>query len=190
VKILPWGVCLGLVMAACRSESNEETGPGHFAVRWKGAAEGGASGTAVAAWCDVRRVLEIRMVQGDTGIALALYPAKALASGVYRVVDPVKAESIPPAAAVAVRWPTQSVVQGFQGDSGAVELEQSGSGRFSGQVSARARSVVDTQRIRLSGDFRDLLVRPDTRGCLPADSIIDAEAELEQTAETGDSGVD
>jgi hypothetical protein len=173
------------MVAACGQAPLPETGPGHFEVRWKGAGEGGVSGTALATWCAVRRVLEIRLVQGDTGIALALYPTKAPSAGVYRVTDPARAESLPPAAGVAVRWPTQSLVQGFQGDSGVVQLEESGSGLLSGRVSARARSVVDTQRIRLSGDFRDLTVRPDTRGCPPADSAR-ADSALKEEAAIGD----
>jgi hypothetical protein len=125
-------------------------------------------------------------VQGDTGIALALYPTKAITAGVYRVTDPARAESLPPAAGVAVRWPTQNLVQGFQGDSGVVQLERSGSGLFSGRVGARARSVVDTQRIRLSGNFRDLAVRPDTRGCPPADSALNADSARNEEAEFGE----
>jgi hypothetical protein len=186
----PWRLWLGLMLvAACRVSSRQETEPGQLEARWKGAADGGVSGTAVAVWCDVRRVLEIRMVQGDTGIALALYPGKQLSAGAYRVVDAAKAESLPPAAGVAVRWPTKTVIQGFQGDSGMVQLERSPSGRFSGRVSARARSVVDTQRIRLAGSFRELVVRPDTRGCPPVDSADEA-AELEEDAEPADTGVD
>jgi hypothetical protein len=100
-------------------------------------------------------------------VALAVYPGKALEAGVYRVVDPVKAESVPPAASVALRVLTQNLVQGFQGDTGRVKLDSSTSGRFSGSVTARARSVVDTQRISLSGTFVDLRVVPDTAGCSP-----------------------
>jgi hypothetical protein len=175
-----------LAVGACRPTPPLATGPGHFEVRWQGARDGSISGTASATWCAVRKVLEIRIVQGDTGIALALYPAKDLAAGVYRVVEPAKAESVPPAAGVAVRWPSQTIVQGFQGDSGLVQLERSDTNRFSGNLSARARSVVDTQRIRLSGRFRDLDVKPDTRGCPPADS---AAVESGEDAEPGDTGV-
>jgi hypothetical protein len=115
-------------------------------------------------------VLQVRVIQGDTGIALAVYPGKALEGGVYPVVDPVKAESVPPAASVALRVVTKNLVQGFRGDSGRVNLESSRSGRFSGSVSARARSVIDTQRVTLNGTFRDLRVVPDTAGCLPPEA--------------------
>jgi hypothetical protein len=118
-------------------------------------------------------VLAIRIVRGDTGIALAVHPEKELTPGAYNVVIPAKAESLPPAAAVAARWPTKSVIQGFQGDSGRVILQRSSSGRFSGRLSAWARSVVDTQRIVMRGTFRDLLVQPDSLGCEPENSPAD-----------------
>ncbi len=169
------GALVGLLLpaflaVACRESPRSPGSVGQLQVRWNGPRGGSISGTATAGWCPIRRALEIRTVQGDTGVALALYPEKALEAGVYRVVEPAKAESVPPAAGVAVRWLAQSAVQGFQGDSGRVQLERSGPSQFSGSVSARARSVVDTQRIMLSGTFRDLTVVPDTLGCVPPDT--------------------
>jgi hypothetical protein len=125
---------------------------------------------ASATWCEVRHLLEIRSIRGDTGIALALYPKRRLTAGTYQILEPAKAESVPPAAGVAVRWLARNVVQGFRGDSGQVELERSGTGRLSGQLHARARSVVDTQRITLTASFRDLTPWPDTLGCTPVDT--------------------
>lgn len=110
-------------------------------------------------------MLEIRAIRGDTGIGVAIYPAETIATASYRVVDPVKAESLPPAAAVALRWLTQTSVQGFQADSGTVELQRSASGLLSGKLSAHARSVADTQRIAVTGRFKDLVARPETGGC-------------------------
>ncbi len=150
-------------------------------MKWNGSSEGRLSGTAVASWCEIHRVLAIRTVRGDTGVALAIYPQKALVPGPYRVVEPARAESVPPAAAVAARWPTKSVIQGFQGDSGRVLLQRSGSGRLSGEVWARARSVVDTQRIVLTGSFRELMVQPDSLGCQPGDTLPDEAAEVPDT---------
>ena len=144
-------------------------------------------GSAVAGWCAERQVLQISLVQGDTGIALALYPGNALAAGVYPVVEPVRAESMPPAAGVAVRWLAQTTVQGFQGDSGRINLERSGTGLLSGEVHARARSVVDTQRIRLSGTFRNLTPVPDTV-CVPADTV-DEDTDFDDPG-LDDTGVD
>lgn len=175
-----------LLVVACR-EAPGSNGPGHLEVRWEGSSKGQLSGLATANWCEVRRVLAIRMVRGDTGIALALYPEKTLTAGAYNVVAPARADSIPPAAAVAARWPTKSVIQGFQGDSGRVVLQRTSAGRFSGRVSARARSVVDTQRIVMTGTFRDLAVQPDSLGCEPEDSPADTLPD--KAAEGPDTGV-
>lgn len=158
---------LAWIIGGCRQAPSDGPAEGHLDVGWEGRDPGRISGSAAAGWCALRRVLEIHTVQGDTGIALALYPGKSLVPGVYRVMDPVKAESVPPAAAIAVRWLGKTVIQGFQGDSGRVDLERSSSGLLSGRVSARARSVVDTQRIVLTGTFRGVLVRPDSLGCQP-----------------------
>lgn len=188
MRIGIWGVSLSLCLTGACSEAPGETA--HLDVRWQGAKAGSVAGTATAGWCAHERVLEIRSVQGDTGIALALYPGKTLVPGVYRVVDPVKAESVPPAAGVAVRWPTENKVQGFQGDSGRVALELSSSGRLSGSVRARARSVVDTERIVLTGTFKDLTLLPDSLACPPPEPVDDDGFDMsDQDAEPGDTGI-
>jgi len=68
-------------------------------------------------------------------------------------------------------------VQGFQGDSGNVILERSSSGLLSGRFGARARSVADTQRIRLSGTFQDLVMKPAASGCVDQDQESDVDPE-------------
>ena len=44
-------------------------------------------------------------------------------------------------------------------------LVRSSSGQVSGKVSARARSVVDTQRLTISGSFRNVTLRSDPAEC-------------------------
>jgi hypothetical protein len=178
--IAPRPILVFVLGAACARQPSSTAEKAHLDVQWNGSNGGRIEGTAVAGWCAERRVLQISLVQGDTGLALALYPDRALGNGVYPVVDPIRAESMAPAAGIAVRWLTQTTVQGFQGDSGRVSLERAATGRVSGQVDARARSVVDTQRIRLSGTFRDLVVVQDTLGCGPADTT-DEDAGFEDT---------
>lgn len=156
---------------------------GSLEVSWAGKDSGSISGSANARWCALRRVLEVQTIQGDTGIALALYPGQSVVPGNYPVLESTRAESLPPAAAVALRWLGPSVVQGFRGDSGRVVLERTGEGRFSGRLSSRARSVVDTQRITLTGSFRDLVVRPDSLGCTAP------EEDVSQDADPADTGV-
>jgi hypothetical protein len=169
------------LVAACQPAPRPSSGPGQLDVSWQGSSTGSLSGTATARWCNLDRVLEIQTVRGDTGLALALYPAKEVAPGAYPVVPPERAESAPPAAAIAARWPTKTLIQGFQGDSGQVTLQRSSKGRWSGRLQARARSAVDTQRIVLSGSFQDLRVERDSLGCLPRDTLGDDNA--------GDAGV-
>jgi hypothetical protein len=167
---------------SCRAAPENSDKRPYLDVRWTGAGRGKISGPATAEWCAPRRLLEIRTVQGDTGIALALYPAETIATGKYRVIDPAKAESLPPAAAVALRWLTQTTVQGFQGDSGVVDLERSPSGVLSGRVGIRARSVVDTQKVTVRGMFEGLAVRPVSRGC---DAPGRGSGEHAETTDTG-----
>jgi hypothetical protein len=137
---------------------------GHLEATWSGPDQGKISAPANAEWCPDRRLLQIRAVQGDTGIAFALYPKDTLLPGRYRVVDPPRAESLPPAAGVALRWFTQNAVKGFQGDTGTVFLDRSPSGELGGSVTAGARSVVDTQRVTVRGTFQGLTIRP-SPGC-------------------------
>jgi hypothetical protein len=166
VRRFGWSIPLLVLAISCRIAPENSGKRQYLDVRWTGAGRGKITGPATAEWCSPRRLLEIRTVQGDTGIALALYPAETIATGKYRVVDPAKAESLPPAAGVALRWLTQTTVQGFQGDSGVVDLERSASGLLSGRFRIRARSVVDTQRVNVTGTFEDLAVRPESRGCV------------------------
>jgi hypothetical protein len=166
--LLTW---LGL---ACEPGNQLPDGPGEMTVQWTGSVDGSMTAPASATWCEVQRLLEIRSIRGDTGIALALYPTRKPTAGSYPILEPARAESLPPAAGVAVRWLARNVVQGFRGDSGRLQLERSSSGKLSGQLQARARSVVDTQRIRLTADFRNLTPRPDTLNCTPVDSTEDA----------------
>jgi hypothetical protein len=110
-------------------------------------------------------MLEIRAVVGDTGVAIAVYPRDTLAAGKYPVMDPVRAESLPPAAGLALRWAAQTSIKGFQGESGSIVIERSGSGELSGSLAAGARSIADTGRLKVRGKFQHLAVAVSKRGC-------------------------
>lgn len=137
-------------------------------VRWTGTDSGRISAPATAEWCGAPRLLEIRAIQGDTGVAIAIYPADTLAVRKYQVMAPSKAESLPPAAVVALRWAGETSIRGFQGESGTVELTRGTSGEVSGSLATKALSVADTGRVMISGTFRNLPVQPQTRGCKPS----------------------
>ncbi len=158
------GIALLGLLGACQSGSGHASG-GHLQVHWSGREPGRLSASATAGWCAPRHVLEVRSIRGDTGVALALYPAETLTAGVYQVVEPTRAESLPPAAAVALRWLTPKVVQGFRGESGSVRLQRSSSGQVSGEMSLRARSVVDTQRVTITGSFQGLTLQLQSPRC-------------------------
>jgi hypothetical protein len=145
-------------------------------LRWTGTDEGKISSQATAEWCGLLRLLEIRGIRGDTGVALAIYPVDTLVPGKYLVKDPSRADSLRPAAGVAVRWATRTSIRGFQGESGSVVFERAGSGPLSGRLQALARSATDTGRINITGTFQNLSVRTSTRGCVrpPRDSTRDA----------------
>jgi hypothetical protein len=159
---------LALVLAGvtgCDRQRPSRGGAGQLDVRWSGSEHGRLSGRATAEWCRVLRLLEIRAIRGDTGIALGIYPADTVAQGKYRVIDPARAESLPPAAAVALRWAAQTAIKGFQGETGSVVLERSPTGDLSGRFAAATRSVTDTQHVFIDGSFRGLTIQPQAQGC-------------------------
>jgi hypothetical protein len=155
------------LMAACGEWESQASQVGRLEARWTGADSGKISAPAVAEWCADRLLLEIRAIQGDTGLAMALYPVDTVVSDSYPVVEPSRADSAPPSASVALRLFSQTAIKGYQGDSGAVLLKRSGSGQLSGSLAARARSVLTGQQIRLSGRFDRVAVMPQERGCVP-----------------------
>jgi len=161
------GLMAVLMATGCRNRS----GGGHLELRWSGSAHGSLKGAATADWCALLRLLEIRLVKGDTGVAIALYPTEALASGTYPVKPPAKTAAPPPAARLALRWPGQTSVRGFQGDSGNVVVERSSKGIVSGRVSAFAHSATDTGSLKIEGRFRELVVQLPKEGCVAADTL-------------------
>jgi hypothetical protein len=111
-------------------------------------------------------MLEIRAIQGDTGLAVAVYAVDTIVSNSYPVLEPSRADSSHPSASLALRLFGQTSIKGYQADSGAVILERSGSGPISGRLTARARSVVNGDQIRLTGKFQGVAVTPQERGCI------------------------
>jgi len=151
--------------AACRERASGD-GPGPvLEARWNGKDSAKIKGAATAEWCDSLRLLQIQVLLGDTGVAIALYPVRRIEAGRFRVVAPATVDSNRPWAAVALRWFAETSIRGFQGDSGVVVLEQPRPGVLTGTFDAKAHSVTDAVRLSIRGDFRDLIVRPASRGC-------------------------
>ncbi len=157
---------LGLgALLSCGRHPVEE-GP-RIAVRWTGSDSGEIDAPASAGWCDTLRLLEIRGLVGDTGIGVAVYPSGALRPGRYRVLRPEVADTSRPAAAVALRWFALTSIRGFRAESGAVVLERSAAGAYSGHIEAFTRSVTDNARVTVRGTLRGLTPRPARSGCVP-----------------------
>ena len=165
------GVLLAVALTSCRaSESSRE---GQLKASWTGADTGQVSGFAVAEWCDDQRRLEIQTIRGDTGLALAVFPEVVLSPDTYRVVAAGSKDSAPPTARVGLRWFGATAIRGFQGDSGTVILEQTDSGRLTGRLAARASSVSNSERVTVTGEFENLAVLRQSRGCT-VDSAVES----------------
>ena len=158
-------LCISGIVAACGDSPDPVRAGGWVEASWTGADTGRMAAAGVAEWCTVRRALEIRAVQGDTGLAIVLYPRDSLEPDTFRVVLPEGADTLAPSGAIGLRLFEANAVQGYQGDSGAIVLRRAESGQLSGTIAARARSVVNGQQVRLTGQVRDLTVVPQGRGC-------------------------
>jgi hypothetical protein len=176
-------VALAVVLGAmgCNRLLTSRNEGGQIKVHWTGSETGGLSAPATAEWCSVLRQLEIRGIRGDTGFAVVLHPVDSITGREYRVMNPARAESLPPAAAIALRWAALTSVKGFQGESGSVVLQRTPTGAWSGRVTAAVRSVSDTQRLTIEGNFNDLLVRPQARGCTRPAEPVDSGAQPSDT---------
>lgn len=162
------GVAVILALAGCAQGGHEPAQQGaRLEVEWTGADTGKLSGPAVAEWCGPLHQLQIRALQGDSGIALALYSTDTVRPDSYPVLPPERADSMPPAAAVALRLFQETAVKGFRGDSGRVILDRPVGGRFSGRFRVALQSATDGSRLRASGRFRGVTPVPSARECLP-----------------------
>lgn len=157
---------LAIMIAACAGREPRTPDAPRLELQWTGADTGRMSGPATAEWCGALRVVQIDAVAGDTGIAIALYPRDSIRPDSYPVLRPEQAESVPSAAAVALRYFAETAVKGYQGDSGRVLLSVTPAGRLSGRFSAALKSASDGTRLHAAGAFHDLRVQSATRGCM------------------------
>jgi hypothetical protein len=176
----------GAVLAACAREEPAQPEGATLEVRWVGSDTGELVAPAVAEWCDSLRLLELRAMHGDTGIAFALYPADSLTPGDYPVVAPERGDSARPAAAVALRYFAETSIRGFRGDSGSVRLAASGPG--AGTFTAQLRSATEGSRLTATGSFRGLAITAAPPGCAGAGVDVDdpETGEDEEFVETPD----
>ena len=157
---------LAVLLAGCAGRDAKTADGPRIEMQWTGADTGRMTGPASAEWCGVLRVLQISGVAGDTGVAIALYPRDSIRPDSYPVVRPERAESVPPASGLALRYFAETAVKGYQGDSGRVLLDVAADGRLSGRLSGALKNANDGSRLHAAGTFSNLRVVPATRGCL------------------------
>jgi hypothetical protein len=194
-------VAAGLLGAvACSAGAPADSRTGSLEVEWIGADTGKLSAPAVAEWCDGLKLLELRAIHGDTGIAVLLYPSDSLPGdsvapadsatpGDYPVVPPERADSRRPSAAVALRWFAETSIRGFRGDSGRVVLEATGPGTAAGRFSAYLRSASEGNKLTVTGSFKGLSVTTAPKDCVggpPQEPEEPEEAEEAEEAEEPD----
>ncbi len=119
--------------------------------RWSGADTGSAVLPARAAWCGRSGPLLLFAMSGDTGIAIAAYPADSLMAGNFPIADPA-AGVIRPGAAVAARWIRRLVMSDLRGTSGRLTLQPT-AGAVTGRFSTHAEGVTTTAQVSLEGSF-------------------------------------
>ena len=151
---------------ACGGSTPAPRSPSWLEAAWTGSDTGRISAAAFAEWCDTLRLLEVRAIQGDTGLALAIYPSDTVAPGEYRVRPAGRGDALRPRAAAAVRWFGELAISGFRGDSGSVVLDGVKAGvPLSGSFDIRARALGGSGRLNVRGSFGGLTVRSAPPGC-------------------------
>ena len=113
---------------------------------------------ARAHWCATDSSLEITGTRGDSGLAVALFPADSLHPGAYPVGAPDRAVTVRPSARVGARWFGKTVVEGYYSVSGVVNL--SAGGTLSGDLVAMLQGIGTEGQEEARGTFRNVPVRP------------------------------
>lgn len=178
----------GLLLAGCAGEEPGAPSGGTVEVQWVGSDTGKLIAPAEAEWCDSLRLLEVRAMRGDTGIALVLYPSDSVTAGDYPWVPPERGDSARPAAVLALRWFAETSIRGFRADSGVVTVAAPGPGATAGRFGGTLQSVTEGSRLTVRGTFRGLAVRPAPADCAgvapdPDDADPDLAEEFRETAD-------
>jgi len=137
----------------------------YLSASWTGSDTGRIAVRAVASWCPVANRLEVKAIQEDVGLALAIYPEVELSSGEFPVFDPGIDTVHRPGAAGVARWFTEKQLQGYQSDSGRMTLARSGD-KLQLQFKLRMRSLGGEETIRATGRATGLVP-----GSCPGDSV-------------------
>jgi hypothetical protein len=184
-----WLLPVALGALGCSSGETAGPAPGGMDVSWTGADTGKLSAPAVAEWCDSLRLLELRAIKGDTGIALLFYPAdSAVAPGEFRMVSPHEANERRPSAALALRWFAETSIRGFRAESGSVSLERLGASGAAGKFTGHLRSATEGSRLTITGSFHGLTVTPAPGECAGTPEPEDDGSELRDEEDEEEGG--
>jgi hypothetical protein len=120
---------------------------------------------AAAEWCAAGKFVEIVAIQGDTGLAIELATGDTIRPGEYPIAE-TPGDSARDTAAVALRWPRETSIRGFQGDKGTLVLRRDADASLSGKVDATGRlKGAGRPRLTLTATFQGLSVRAAATTC-------------------------
>jgi hypothetical protein len=179
VRGLAAGAGLAAALACGSAEPDQRPG-GTLDVRWTGSDTGQLRAAATAQWCDSLGLMELRAIHGDSGVALALYPADSIVPGDYPV-HAERSDSIRFASSVAMRWFAETTIRGFRGDSGTVTVERVAAGVLAGRFTARLVGTPGGSRLTVTGSFDGVIPTPAGASCVGEASDDDpGESEVDQ----------
>ncbi len=146
-------MCLPLVVAC---ESDRAT----MQATWTGADTGTINTRATAVWCAEYGFVEVVGQQGDTGLALAVFPGEDGLAGSYSVAPPDTASfPLAPGAALAARWFEATSLEAWQGLGGSVTIDRDEDGLLTGSFDGRLGSVSGDETLEISGVFGGVTLR-------------------------------
>jgi len=158
VRRLAWVIPV-LLVAAC---GKGEDGRGRIELGWTGADTGKLNVPATAQWCPADTALEVSGIEGDSGVAVAIFPADTIAPGVYPVGAPGQGLA-GPRAGVGLRRFGENLILGYYSLSGTVTVD-SGS-PLHGALQAALKNLNNGEQVTVTGSFRGLAIEPGTTMC-------------------------
>ena len=148
-----------LLIAAC---SREKDGHGRIELGWTGADTGKLNFPATAQWCPADTALEVSGIEGDSGVAVAIFPADTIAPGVYPVGAPGQGLARP-RAGVALRRFGENLILGYYSLSGTVTVDTGSP--LHGALQATLKNLNSGEQVNVTGSFRGLAIEPGTAMC-------------------------
>jgi hypothetical protein len=139
-----------------------EDGRGRIELGWTGADTGKLNLPAAAQWCPADTALEVSGIEGDSGVAVAIFPADTIAPGVYPVAAPCQGWARA-RAGIALRRFGENLILGYYGLSGTVTVD-SGS-PLHGALQATLKNLNTMEQENVTGRYRGLAIEPGPTMC-------------------------